>query len=812
MARLRILRIGPMLGVLLLLTTSGFAQDWRIREPAIDGKTVADWAVDLKDDDVAVRRIAVDMLRELQPLSDAALPHLLDVLADPDTDIRDKLVAVVFAENVEHLKRRKLTDRIVKAAERLLQQPDPQARRMGANLLAHVPEPRLVDALLDLLDDPDPMVRLAGAGTLHCCEIATHKRFRRVFAPWESLDYTARAEIPEIPPDPDGPGAIVEPVEKDDTLPRFKDALETVIRTSRLGEAAVVEATQSPKAHVRFDAIVLCQSMKLEAELLRTIMLRALRDSDVRIRRHALENLNRYEKNACVAWSTLSKALDDPDPRIRESAAAALRGCERNDPDTIPELMTRTHHPDLAVRAAALHRLGSFATDTKRVTLPLLPLFDDPDPDIRIEMIRLAGQALSEKAGRAEAVLLSRLQRTILEDNDAVSSAACEAIAGAEGIDKETRTTALLQALARSKHGYMRAVFLLHELEPSGARTMPVIVDRFTGQRDIYGSYMTLMLLRYGEPGEKAFQGVLDRLDPDQIGKLVQWIEFFSKSVPMQRAVAFRALAASKSAERGNALLSLLDSGPLRNRGGFNGLNQERPPFELGEVPPAAMRSLIEAVADPEPEIRANACRVLRLAVPTPLVMRTLLRGIEDKDAAVRQAAIEAIRHHRVYPQAVVERLFVAAREPGEAGECALRALADIDEPGWTALLDERIRHGILTLDWDTASCVRRPNERIATLLVERLEKENRTLHPCVTVRRLLGATKHVDLPAETVLPALMKLACHWDWRTRLAAIERIGDYGPSGKAALSVLGARCADECDAVAEAAFAALEKVGR
>ena len=812
MARLRILRVARTLGVLLLLTAPGFAQDWQIREPTIDGKTVADWAIALKDPDFAVRRTAVDMLRQLQRWSDAALPPLLEALADPDQEIRDKVSEVAFGENVEVLKRRKLTECIVKAAEGLLQQPDPQARKLGANLLAFSPVPRLVDNLLDLLDDPDPLVRSAGAATLHSYEISTHRRFRRVFAAWENLDRTARPAIPETPADPDGQENYDEQAINIQAKINFKEALETVIRSSRLGEAAVIGATESPKAHVRFDAIVLCQSMKLEPDVLRTIMRRALRDADVRIRRHALENVNRDEKNASVAWSILSKALDDSDPRIRESAAAAIRVCTWSDPRTIPELMTRTHHSDPLVRAAAIHRLGTFASDADRVALPLVPLFDDPDPDIRVAMTRFAGQALSDDAGRAQVVLLNRLRRALMDDNESVSSAACEVIAGAEGIDTEIRTVALLQALQSSKHGFMRAVFLLPELEPSGARTIPVILDRFSGRKDVYGTYMTLMLLRYGDAGEKAFLGVLDRLDPDRVGELVQWMELYSRSVPMQRAAAFRALAASKASVRASALQSLLDGGPLRlNRGGWS---MARPPAELGEVPPPAMRSIVDAVTDPEPENRGNACRVLRLAAPTPLVTRTLLRGIQDKDATVRQAAIESLREQHVYPDTVVERLFEAAKDPSPAGECALRALADIDvdQARWTSLLEERIRTGAWTLEWESDSSIRRPSERIAAVLVARLEKENRTLHPWLTVRRLLGATKSIDLPAETVLPTLMKLACHWDWRTRQVAIERIGAFGPSAKSALSLVGTRCADECDAVAEAARAAFEQIDR
>jgi hypothetical protein len=810
MAKLRFLRVAMALGVTLLVASPLFAEDWRIREPVIDGKTVNYWAIALKNPDVTVRRMAVDNLRQFLAWSDAALPVLLDALVDPDREIREMLLTVIAPRHGELAKNKEYAETIVKSAERLLRQPDASARTMGVNLLYYVPESRLVDELIDVLDDPDAQVRFAAAGALRQYGIDTRKRFRRIFAAWERLDRTARPAIPETPVDPESPDAVREPANNDPMVAAIKDALEHVIRRSRFGSAAAIEATRHPKGHVRLNAIALCQSMQLEADVLREIFRRAVKDSDVRVRCFALAHVNQYERNGAAAWSILSKALDDPDARIRESAAAAFRNCRENDPKNIPELMSRTHHPDALVRAAAIDRLSHFATDADRIARPLLRLFDDPDPDIRFEMARFAGQALATGSRSARAAVLDRLVRAMMEDDEVVSAAACDALVAAECIDREARTVILLRVLRDSKFGFARAIQQLPEFEPSGARAIPLLLGRSDERKDIYGLYTALMLLRFGDAGEKAFLRILEQVDPDQIADLAAWMEFFTKSAPVQRAAAYRGLAAAKAPARGKAILALLGEGSHR-RSGWNGIGST--PIDLSEIPPAAMQTLVDSLGDSDSDNRKNTCRVLQMTAPTPLVIRTLLRAAQDKDASVRLAAVEGLRRHHVYPEPVVERLFEAAKDPGPAGECALQTLVEIDVDALrlTPLVEERIRSGGWTLDWNTVSFAGLPREPLAKALVQRLENEN-LASESVTIWRLLEGTKTIAVSANDLVPVLKKLACHWDWHMRLAALERLGAFGPSAKSALGLVGARCADEAEAVADSARAALDKIDR
>ena len=135
--------------VVLLATAPVFAQDWRIREPSLDGMTMTEWARALRHHDREVRSQAVDAFSKFAAATRTAIPPLLDALDDADDSMR-YWIAVVLQSRPDLCK---LT---APAAIRLLreqEQRDKEGLMRSTVVRILLPgDPRAFHPLLETLD------------------------------------------------------------------------------------------------------------------------------------------------------------------------------------------------------------------------------------------------------------------------------------------------------------------------------------------------------------------------------------------------------------------------------------------------------------------------------------------------------------------------------------------------------------------------------------------------------------------------------------------------------------------------------------
>jgi len=85
----------------------------------------------------------------------------------------------------------------------------------------------------------------------------------------------------------------------------------------------------------------------------------------------------------------LIAALQDPDPVAREQAADDMGACD--DPSLVPWLVQATGDPVPGVRWRAVRALGKIGV-APLLGIELLPLLDDPEAQVRAELVRVLGE------------------------------------------------------------------------------------------------------------------------------------------------------------------------------------------------------------------------------------------------------------------------------------------------------------------------------------------------------------------------------------------------------------------------------------
>ncbi len=168
-------------------------------------------------------------------------------------------------------------------------------------------------------------------------------------------------------------------------------------------QAAILSALGDSSPHVRERA---GNSYLVVSEHDPSIFDEALRTKDARVRRTAVEAIERNGLRAAAAYPFLIPALNDPDPDVRN---AVKRGLSAAIPDPnlqIPgELVSALTNPDAIVRTAAIVALGKFGTRAKVALRPLRRAQNDPDPAVRQAAVEVV-HAIERNLGEVEATVL----------------------------------------------------------------------------------------------------------------------------------------------------------------------------------------------------------------------------------------------------------------------------------------------------------------------------------------------------------------------------------------------------------------------
>lgn len=178
-------------------------------------------------------------------------------------------------------------------------------------------------------------------------------------------------------------------------------------------------------------------------------LMAALKDSDVEVRRAAVQSLSNHEDRRAVP--ALIEALKDTDAEVRAGAAMALGQLE--DPRAAAPVAALLKDGSVQVRRAALWALHNLPGEVSSDAV--LAALADADAEVRQAALVLALSRMSEdEEGRrqAEPRLIAAFTRMLADPNPEVRSQAVMAL-GESGLSE---APAALQALARDRNSEVR--------------------------------------------------------------------------------------------------------------------------------------------------------------------------------------------------------------------------------------------------------------------------------------------------------------------------------------------------------------------
>jgi HEAT repeat protein len=250
----------------------------------------------IQDEDVRVQRAAINALEELgrlrvRLLKDvASLASLPPIEGEPVPKVDPK-----FNQKIEGM--------VLKAAA-LLQSPELSVRRSAMHFLEDLEdraEPAL-DFLIERLDDPDRFLRWAAARTLS--NMPANKAVKAVPGLRRMLCY----------PDVDVRLAAVAALVRLEAL--AKDALPEL-------EKGILQPQRDPEFRLAVMKALVSIGPTHSITAIPSLV-KALKDSDVRVRRSAAEVLGKFGPLARQAVPALREALGDDDTEVRENASLAI--------------------------------------------------------------------------------------------------------------------------------------------------------------------------------------------------------------------------------------------------------------------------------------------------------------------------------------------------------------------------------------------------------------------------------------------------------------------------------------------------------
>jgi HEAT repeat protein len=115
------------------------------------------------------------------------------------------------------------------------------------------------------------------------------------------------------------------------------------------------------------------------------LLVKALQDQDVSVRRNAAASLEGLGKAANAAVPALIDTLSDPDANVRRNAAAALEKYREKAEVAIPTLIKLLNDDEPAVRQVAAKTLGGLKAKAAPAVPTLVAIADDEDPYVRYQ-------------------------------------------------------------------------------------------------------------------------------------------------------------------------------------------------------------------------------------------------------------------------------------------------------------------------------------------------------------------------------------------------------------------------------------------
>ncbi len=428
-------------------------------------------------------------------------------------------------------------------------------------------------------------------------------------------------------------------------------AAEAIAQVGPLNEAAadtLVEGLASPDDIVRAQTAEALGTIGASAEEAAPALVEAMADDNDRVRAKAVEALGKIgESAAAVAVPGLMRALRDRDNGVCALAAEALGQMGESADGAIPALVRSLRHISPEVRRTAAEALGKMGGAAAGARAALEEAARDEDGEVRSQAIRALGAIGGPTPASTERIL------AWLRDSDPLVRAAAVESMGQSSEPSEATLSALMLLLDDANDQVKVEVT---KVLPNLAGATPAVIDGLCRRlleddSDWVQVYAALALGKLGPAAEAAGGPLLHAARNGVVSVREQAMRAIAKIQPPETAEAFavglkdacgdvRMVASAgwmnATAISEDAIPALVEA--LRDPEIQVRANCAHALARLDAMPAAAIPLLIECTADANDGLRMNAAMALRLA-PAGAVLEVMQRLVTDPNSRVRLIA-----------------------------------------------------------------------------------------------------------------------------------------------------------------------------
>ena len=618
----------------------------------------------------------------------------------------------------------------------------------------------------------------------------------------------------------------------------------------------------STDKHVRHKSVAMLASIGEEGLALIPVLLWALEDPDVDVRRCVAWNFHRKHHESARFVPALRDVAARDVPEVSKDAIESLKtlaGRHRK-PEAVEALLDLTKHRRADVRDAAVVSLGSVRSFTEPPVLRLLTLAAVDPPTI------LAKKAAASLAQLGDAAIPG-LFAGIEDSSPAVRWFAAQALADLSRKQRDRAVhavPALVRALRHSQGAIrLAAAGFLADIGPQAGIAAPELIVALGDDDPAVASEAARALGVIGPESAGAVSALLQVLrspgsDEDvrsaaarALGPLAAMDDgvllALLETLPARVGDRFsQAEAGSPDAPEGPVSESPESSRAARLLGSLvlddtedvfsaaiasmgklgagsvpvlRGALQHRDPVvregaavllgTIGTAAATALDALAAATTDPDARVRAAAVGTIgALGAEAKEAVSYLRRAFRDEDGRVRAAAVKAVRGVGSDPSVDSADLAGLLDDPETRYEAAL-ALAEMGGEGGARAVPVLVREATALFGQGTEArdVLVRLGAAAVPGLLEALEASRRN---ALAFAKLASIVEEIGADAKAAVPLLRSTLASESFIIRLASARALGGMGAEAGAAAAELRARLEDQDAGVREAAKEALAAV--
>ena len=510
----------------------------------------------------------------------------------------------------------------------LLREADETVRCRAAQALGEIggEDGPTVTALVELLSDDSVTVKVSAARALGGLRTAAAPTVPALVPLLQDRDESVRTAAAEAiaqvgPLDQATTNNLSLGLGSSDNVVRAHtaEALGTIGAAAEEAAPALVQATTDGNDRVRAKAVEALGKIGQPAAAIAVPgLVRALKDRDNWVSALAAEALGQMGDSADGAIPALVRSLRHVNSEVRRNAAQSLGKMTGAAVGARAPLEKAASDEDGGVRGQAIRALGSIGAPTPATTQVVLAGLQDLDPQVRAAAVESVGQW-----GEAITAVVSTVLLLLDDANDQVKVQATKVLPKLAGATPEV-IDGLCRRLLEDDSDWVQvyAALALGKLGPAGARAGPSLLHASqTGEVSVREQAMrAIALIQPPEAAAALAAGLKDTCGDIRKVASAGWMNATAISEEVIPALV-EALRDPEVQVRANCAHALA---------------------RLEVIPAAAIPLLIECTADANAGLRINAARALERA-PVEAVINVMQHLVADPNSRVRLIAASSL-------------------------------------------------------------------------------------------------------------------------------------------------------------------------